>query len=131
MDASLVLKQIIPLAGMVVGIIAIMLPAVIVFIALYYRHQRTEKLYDTVRQLVEKGLPVPPELLDPPAPQRSAKNNSPLFNAVTLIGAGLGLALMFHWMELRWLIGVGAMLVCIGAAQLLALAIERRWADKA
>ena len=130
MDAALVLKQIIPLAGMVVGVIAILLPAVIVFIALYYRHQRTEKLYDTVRQLVEKGLPVPPELLDPPAPKRGVAN-TPLFNAVTLIGAGLGLALMFYWMELRWLIGVGAMLVCIGAAQLLALAIERRWADKA
>ena len=128
MDSAALMHTIIPLAGMVTGVIAILLPALIVFIVLYYKHRRSEKVFDTVRQLVEAGHPVPRELLDPPAEAQPA--GSPLFRAITLLGVGVGLALMFYVMGFRWLMGVGGLLVCIGAAQLLALAIERRWQDK-
>ena len=128
MDSTALMHTLIPLAGMVTGVIAILLPALIVFIVLYYKHQRSEKLFETVRKLAEAGQPVPRELLDPPVESKPA--DSPLFRAITLLGVGFGLALMFYVMGFRWLMGVGGLMICIGAAQLLALAIERRWPDK-
>ncbi len=130
MDAAAILHTVIPLAGMVIGGIAVLLPALIVFIVLYYRHQRSALLMATVRHLAEQGQPVPKELLDPPTRPMPWPSTTPLFRAITLIGVGVGLAVMFYLMGLRFLTGIGAMLVCIGAAQLLALAIERKSADK-
>lgn len=123
MDAAALMHSIVPVVGMVTGIIAILLPALIVFVVLHFRHKRTERLYETVRKLAELGQPVPPELLDPPAERREA--GSPLMRAVTLIGTGIGLGLMFYLMGMKWLVGVGAMLVCIGLAQCLGLWLER------
>jgi hypothetical protein len=116
LESKYLIAILVPLAGMV-------LAGFIVFLAFHYRHLRTEKLMETVQRLADRGLPVPPELL---APDESEKKSSPLFNAITLIGVGVGLALMFHFLNLRFLMGVGALLVCIGAAQLLALWIETR-----
>jgi hypothetical protein len=123
MDALLQNDTIIPLAGMAVGVISMLIPIAIVFVVLHFRHRRTQALYETVTQLSERGLPVPPDLLDPPAPRKSAE--TPLFRAITLIGVGVGLALMFYFLNLRHLAGIGALLLCIGIAQIIALRIER------
>ena len=120
---------IIPLFGMLVGIIAILLPIGIIWLVLHYRNRRNDALYETVKHLADKGLPVPPELLDPP----QAKNDreSPLFRAITLLGVGIGLGLMFWFLDLKFLVGIGALLLCIGIAQIIALMIERRRGDAA
>jgi hypothetical protein len=124
MDAEFSLPMMLPkLMGILVAIVAILLPAIILYIVLHYRARRTEQLFTLVKQLSEKGLPVPPELIDPPA--NPGTSSSPFFRAVTLIGVGVGLAVMFYTFELKELMGIGALLGCIGIAQLIALRIEK------
>jgi hypothetical protein len=124
MDAEFSLPMMLPkLMGIMVAIVAILLPALILYIVLHYRARRTDQLFTLVKQLSEKGLPVPPELIDPPASPVSS--SSPFFRAVTLIGVGVGLAVMFYTLELKELMGIGALLGCIGIAQLIALRLEK------
>ncbi len=120
---------IIPLFGMLVGIIAILLPIGIIWLVLHYRNRRNDALYETVKHLADKGLPVPPELLDPP--QAKSDRESPLFRAITLVGVGVGLALMFWILNLHFLVGIGAVMFCVGVAQIIAVMIERRRGDTA
>jgi hypothetical protein len=124
MDSSvaLVFKQ--ALLPMVAILCGVGMPTLIVYLVARYKLQRHRQLLDTVCQLADKNLPVPRELLDPP--RRAGSESSPLFRAFTLIGAGVGLALMFWQMELPMMMGVGALALCVGVAQLLALGIERR-----
>ncbi len=60
------MRDLLPVAGILVAVVAILLPALIIFIVFYYKHRREEALFATVRHLADKGLPVPRELLDPP-----------------------------------------------------------------
>jgi hypothetical protein len=114
---------IIPLAGMTVGVISMLFPIAIVFIVLYFRHRRAQQLHDTVKYLADKGQPIPPELLDPP--RTPGVSESARFRAITLIGVGVGLGLMFYLLNLKFLMGIGALLLCIGIAQLVALRFEK------
>lgn len=114
---------IIPLAGMAVGLLSLLIPVALVWVVLRFRQIRTERLYETIRHLADRGQPVPPELLDPP--RRTRAGDTLRFRAITLIGAGLGLSLMFWLLDLRSIAGVGALLVCIGVAQLIALRLDR------
>ena len=116
--------------GVAVPIVAILMPVAIVFIALYFRHQRQVSLHETIKHLADKGMPVPKDLLDPPSRNRNAgegrQRNSPLFGAMTTFGAGIGIGIFFYAMGWGGLWGVGALVATIGVAQLIALAIERR-----
>ncbi|NRF66071.1 hypothetical protein HLB44_03610 [Aquincola sp. S2] len=125
MDMLLDKETLIPVVAMLIGAVALLLPALIVWVVLHFRRQRDEQLFATVRHLAERGLPVPRELIDPPSEQEG-RGGSPLFRAITLVGVGLGLVLLFWLMGMHFLIGVGLMVMCIGAAQLVALWIERR-----
>jgi hypothetical protein len=117
----LVLKQVIvPVVAILAGV---GMPVLIVFLVMRFQHLRNQQLFETVRYLADRGQPIPRELLDPP--RRPPVAGSQMFRAITLLGAGVGLALMFHLMNLPLLVGVGALLVCIGAAQLLGLRLER------
>jgi hypothetical protein len=129
MDSSLaiVFKQ--ALLPMVAILCGVGMPTLIVYLVARYKLQRHRQLLDIVCQLADKNLPVPRELLDPP--RRAGNPSSPLFRAFTLIGAGVGLALMFRQMELPTMMGVGALALCVGVAQLLALGVERRSAGAA
>ena len=119
MDFGTTLKVVlVPVVAILAGI---SLPALVVYLVLHYRHRRQELLHATVQRMAEHGLPIPPELLDPPQrpPQHSRQ-----FNAVTLLGIAVGLAVMFYMMDLRQLIGIGVLVGCIGIAQLIALRLE-------
>jgi Domain of unknown function (DUF6249) len=119
-------QLLIPLAGMFVGIIGILLPVAIIWVVFHYRQRKTDALYATVKHLADKGQPIPPELLDPPREVQERSGDTPLVRALTTLGAGIGLGLMFWIMNIKFLIGIGVLVACIGLAQLLALAIERR-----
>jgi Flp pilus assembly protein TadB len=98
-------------------------PVVIVFVVLHFRQRQREQLYETVKHFADRGMPVPRELLDPPRQPRSAV--TPRFYAITLIGAGAGLALMFWSLDLLFLLGIGGLVACIGIAQLIAWRLDR------
>jgi hypothetical protein len=117
--------------GAIVPVVAILMPVAIVFVALYFRHQRQVSLHETIKHLADKGMPVPKDLLDPPGRNANAtsgdwQRRSPFFSAMTVLGVGLGLMVFFYAMGWGGLWGVGALVAIIGVSQLIALAIERR-----
>jgi hypothetical protein len=119
MDFGTTLKTVlIPVVAIVFGL---GMPALVVVLELHFRHKRQQLLHETVERLAERGLPIPPELLDPP---RRPPPHSRQFAAITLLGVAAGVALMFHMFELPRLMGIGVLLACVGVAQLIALRLE-------
>jgi Domain of unknown function (DUF6249) len=114
------------LTGLLVPLFGIMLPVVIVGIVFYWRSVNTRQRHDTIARLIEKGLPVPPELLIPQHDLLAGRGGprSPLLIAFTLLGLGIGLIVFFlakggdNW-------GIGAIPLAIGLAQLLAWKLEQ------
>ena len=107
-------ELLIPICGM-------LMPLGIVLVALNYAWKTQERKHRTIVDLLEKGLPVPRELLR--APQR---NGSPLMRALTLVGVGLGtcgfLGAMFRFEHGLW--AAGLIPLAIGVAQLIAIRLE-------
>jgi Domain of unknown function (DUF6249) len=121
------LSQLSKLAGLLIPLAGIAFPLAVLVVVLQFRERQRKQLYDTVKHYADRGMPVPRELLDPP---RRSSLNTPRYGAFTLIGLGLGLALMFWALELSSLAGIGGLLVCVGAAQLIALALDARDAHR-
>jgi RNA polymerase sigma factor (sigma-70 family) len=107
-------EVIIPLAGMVFAVISMLFPIAIVFIVRHFRHRRTQQVHDTVKHQADMGLPIPPELLDPP--RAGGLSDSARFRAITLLGVGVGLVLMFYMLDAKDLVGIGVLLLSIGIA---------------
>lgn len=132
-----VLKEVlIPVVAILSGVVMVFMPVVLVWLALNHRARQTERVFAVVKAMAERGMPVPPQLIEramPPGWGESWRQSggrrlsSPLFRAMTLVGLGLGTAVMFWLIDLAWLSGIGALFACVGGAQLAALAIERRW----
>jgi hypothetical protein len=107
--------------GLLIPVCAILMPLGVVIVGLNFAWKYQERKHKTIVDLLEKGLPVPRELLR--APQR---NGSPLMRALTLLGVGIGtcgfLGAMFGLEHGLW--AAGLIPLCIGIAQLIALRIE-------
>ncbi len=104
-----------------IPVCAILMPLGLAVIALNFAYKYQERKHKTVVDLLEKGLPVPRELLR--SPQRSG---SSLMRALTLVGIGVGtsafLGAMFHLDHGLW--AAGLIPLAIGVAQLIALKLE-------
>ena len=107
--------------GLLIPVCAILMPLGVVIVALNFAWKYQERKHKTIVDLLEKGLPVPRELLR--APQR---NGSPLMRALTLVGVGLGvcafLGAMFRFEHGLW--ASGLIPLAIGVAQLIAIKLE-------
>lgn len=107
--------------GLLIPVCAILMPLGIVLIALNFAYKYQERKHKTIVDLLEKGLPVPRELLR--SPQRPG---SPLMRALTFVGVGLGtcgfLGAMFGLEHGLW--ASGLIPLCIGVAQLIAIKLE-------
>jgi uncharacterized protein DUF6249 len=107
-------QLLIPLCGM-------LMPLGIVVIALNFVYKYQERKHRTIVDLLEKGLPVPRELL-----RSSRREGSALMRALTLVGVGVGtsafLGAMFQLDHGLW--AAGLIPLAIGVAQLIALKIE-------
>lgn len=95
------------------------LPLVLVALILYYKHRRSRMAHETIARLVEKGLPVPPELLEQPR-----RGNASLRGGLVLLALGIALSLFFSGWGPGWSIGLIPGLM--GAALLLSWKIENR-----
>jgi Domain of unknown function (DUF6249) len=113
------------IAGLLIPLAGIAFPVAVIWLVLHFRERQRQQLYETVKHYADRGMPVPRELLDPPKPAQRP-GNAPRFIAFTLIGVGIGIGLMFWNLELPNLVGIGGLVVCIGVAQLVALALDRR-----
>lgn len=106
---------------LLIPLCAILMPLGIVLIALNFAWRYQERKHKTIVDLLEKGLPVPRELLSSPRREGSA-----LMRALTLVGLGVGtsafLGAMFKLDHGLW--AAGLIPLAIGVAQLIALKIE-------
>jgi uncharacterized iron-regulated membrane protein len=100
-------------------LVSFALPILLVAVILYYKHRRARMAHETLARLVEKGLPVPPELLDPPR-----RRGSGLRGGLVLAGLGIGLGVLCHETGTTWTIGLIPGLM--GVALILAAVIERK-----
>jgi len=94
--------------------------AIIVVVSMYVRHRARQMRHETIRLALEKGQPLPPEVLSSP--------RSDLARGVRLIALGIGLALFLYIMAPSgvglhghhgsvW--AVGLILIAIGVGHLL------------
>lgn len=137
-----------PIFPYVIPILALLIPIVAIIAGATRRMRREQLMHETIRQLAERGVPIPPELF---AQGRSAaadavtgqlaadavtgrwskrdpasSRRSQLLGGAINIGIGLALALMFYVMDPSgWLWTIGCIPLFVGAAILLVVALER------
>ena len=91
-------------------------PVLIVAVIMYFGFSRNRMMHKTIRMMVEKGQPVPPALLAPPAPAQ--RQRSDMRRGVVLVMVGLGIMLFFgavnNWETGAWAIGVIPFLIGLG-----------------
>ena len=104
------------IVGMVAGF---GLPLTLVAIVLYYKHRKVQMNHETITRLAEKGLPIPPELMEPPR-----RGNAGLRGGLVLVALGIALSVFFAGQGLGWSIGLIPGLM--GVALLIAWKIESK-----
>jgi hypothetical protein len=66
----------------------------VVYLVIALRLKRNRLLHETMRTMIEKGQPIPPELLQPHEPKRRPKSD--LRSGLVLIAIGIALLVMFY-----------------------------------
>jgi hypothetical protein len=115
------------LAIPIVGIVFMSIfgaPVLIVAVILYFGFSKTRMQHRTIRMLAEKGQPIPPALLAPPAP--AVRQRSDMRRGVVLTMVGLGLMVWLgavnDWEGGAWSLGLIPFL--IGAGYLIVWKLE-------
>jgi hypothetical protein len=106
----------IAIAGMLMTFV---LPLLLVAVILFYKHRKLRMTHETIARLAEKGLPVPPELLEPPRP-----SDAGLRGGLVLVGLGIALAIFLGQVGAPWSLALIPGLM--GVALLIAWRIERK-----
>ena len=102
---------------------ALALPVGIVAIVLTFRHRRQKLAHETMRLMIEKGLPVPMELINPPPPVRPPKSD--LRRGLIWLAIGIGSAIfLLKTFEDSGLWALGLIPAFIGVAYLLCWVVE-------
>ena len=98
---------------------------VLVGLGLANKLQRNKILHETIRLMIEKGQPIPPELLHPTAPPRR-RSRVDLYGGLVLVGVGLSLFILLGSLSgiPHGVIAVGAVPFLIGVALLVARKLD-------
>src|SRR5437867_6081417 len=115
--------MVIPLVG-IVFLTIFGAPILIVAVIMYFGFSKNRMMHRTIRLMVEKGQPVPPALLAPPAPAQRQRSDMRRGAVLVQIGPGLKLFLAAanDWEGGAWSIGIIPFL--IGAGYLLVWKLE-------
>lgn len=96
-------------------------PVAIVAVVLWFRHRRHRLLHETIARMIERGVPIPPELLAP----EERRKPSDLRRGVVLVMTGLGVIGFFAVQrEDAW--GLGLIPLLIGAGYLIVWRLDQR-----
>jgi hypothetical protein len=112
---SATLALLIPIVGIVMGCAV---PIAIVGLVFNYRHRKNKMLHETIRAMVDKGMPIPPEMF------KSADNDvkrprNDLRTGLILIGIGSGLVFLHTK-------GAGFIVLFLGVAFLIASFFDKK-----
>ncbi len=97
---------------------------------LYFRYRRNKMLHDTLRAMIEKGVPIPPELLAPPsvqpfATQRMSRKRNDLRTGLVWTAIGLGVTFCFIASQSHaW--PLGFIFVLVGVAFLITWKLDQK-----
>lgn len=113
----------------IIPIVLFLGPTLIVLIFFRYRYLQAQARYNTLLQLAEKGVDLAPQMLAEPRVEYSERRR-----ALVLIGAGLGLMVMFtalpghfdNGVGVRSLWGLGLLPLMIGLGYLASWWLNRR-----
>jgi hypothetical protein len=115
----------IPSLAPIIVFIVFACPVAIVGTILFYRHRRNLVLHKTLAAMIDKGVPIPPELLQPEKLGPGKRPKSDLQRALVLMGIGLGLIIFLLAMHNSvW--GVGFIPLLMGVGYLLAWKLEKK-----
>jgi hypothetical protein len=110
---------------------ALVLPVTLLCVFLHFRHRRTKLLHETLRAMVDKGVPIPPELLNTKTQSTPRQRGNDLRRGLMCVGVGLGLVLMALATHGSGKIGfAGFIPLFIGAAFLIAWRVEQPRQDQ-
>jgi hypothetical protein len=117
------------LKSLFVPLFVTLAPVLIVYITLRYRSRQTQARYQTLLQLADKGVELPPQLLTKPDVAYCERRRG-----LVLIGAGLGLMAMFfalpgqldNGLRIGSLWGLGLLPLMIGLGYLASWWLNRR-----
>ena len=112
---SATLALMIPIVGIVMGC---SMPIAIVALIFYYRHRKNMMLHETVRTMVDKGVPIPPEMFKTADTALKWPRND-LRTGLILIGIGSGL-------EFLNTPSAGFIVLLLGAAFLIASFFDKK-----
>ena len=113
------MEESVALVAIVAMAVSFGLPLAIVAVILIYKHRKAQLNHETILRLAEKGLPIPPELLEPPR-----RGNAGLRGGLVLVALGIALSVFFAGWGPGWSIGLIPGLM--GAALLVAWKIENK-----
>ena len=116
-------------ATFIIPLVLFLGPTLIVLIFLRYRYLQTQARYSTLLQLTDKGVELAPQMLAEPRLEYSERRR-----ALVLIGAGIGLMVMFvalpghfdNGLGVRSLWGIGLLPLMIGLGYLASWWLNRR-----
>jgi hypothetical protein len=101
------------------------IPIVIVGLQLYFRHRKNIVLHETLRVMVEKGVPIPPEMFKKPEQQSMEHDKSDgkrprndLRAGLILTGIGIGTVMLAG--------KAGYIILFIGVAFVVASLLEKK-----
>jgi hypothetical protein len=100
-------------------LVSFALPLLLVIVILFYKHRRLRVTHETIARLAERGVPIPPELLDPPRP-----SNAGLRGGLVLVALGIALAISLNQLGAPWSLAFIPGLM--GVALLIAWRIEKK-----
>ena len=112
------LALMIPIVAIVMGC---SIPMVIVGLLLYFRHHKNKMLHETVRAMVDKGVPIPPEMFKKETAcmesGRAGRSRNDFRKGLILIGVGIGVVMLAG--------KAGFIILFLGAAFLVASFFEK------
>lgn len=126
-------KIIVPIFGMLVPISMFAMIAALVIVPRYFRSRDRERLQQTLRAAIDKGQPLPPEMVEAMA-RETRPTSTPYHDmrqGIVWVAIAVGLGLMGYWIgfdepdAFRPMLGVAALPGCIGVAFIVMALIGR------
>jgi len=91
----------------------------VVGLIFYFRNRRNKMLHETLRAMVDKGMPIPPELLNQSVSDRTKRPRNDFRTGLILISLGAGVAIFKNHRA-------GFIVLFVGAAYLVASLLEKK-----